>query len=216
MKGAGLFDPHALGVHPRSLSTACWRGFHCLYEVTDAAIGLRELAIGLDAGDAAKAERGELPGLAGAVPEKDQRSGHVYKSLAVKVPFTGGILLADGFIQNLYVHMGFHPAWKYREVHELLFEDGRLLHAQDRSAAMASLRSSRARRRALAATRPARRSSAGSRGPSASTTPGSCRRRSSPRSAATRRPPGGSRCLRTRWHRRSRRLEKPQSYCHQG
>ena len=46
--------------------------------------------------------------------------------------------LADGFIQNLYVHMGFHPAWKYREVHELLFEDGRLLHAQDRSAAMAS------------------------------------------------------------------------------
>ena len=71
MKGAGLFDPHALGVHPRSLSTACWRGFHCLYEVTDAAIGLRELAIGLDAGDAAKAERGELPGLAGAVPGID-------------------------------------------------------------------------------------------------------------------------------------------------
>lgn len=140
MKGTGLFDPHALGVHPRSLSTACWRGFHCLYEVTDAAIELRELAIGLDAGDAAKAERGELPGLEGAVPEKDKWSGHVYKGVAVRVPFTGGILLADGFVQELYVHMGFHPAWKYREVHELLFEDGRLLHAQDRSAAMAALR----------------------------------------------------------------------------
>lgn len=140
MNGGGLFDPRAHGVQPRMLSTACWRGFYCTYEVTDAAIELRELHIGLSGDDLAKAERAELPGLEGHRPTKDEWSGHVYKDIAVRVPFTGGILLADEFIQELYVHMGFHPAWKYREVHELLFEEGKLLHAQDRSSAMAALR----------------------------------------------------------------------------
>jgi hypothetical protein len=36
--------------------------------------------------------------------------------------------------------MGFHPAWKYREVHELVFEKGKLLSATDRSDEMAEFR----------------------------------------------------------------------------
>lgn len=140
MRGSALFDPHDVGVTPRMLSTACWRGFHCLYAVTDTALELRELVIGLSAEDADRARRGALPGFEGLVPAVDGWSGLVYRGMAKRVAFTGGVLLADGFLRDLYVHMGFHPAWKYREVHELLFEDGRLLHAHDRSAAMAELR----------------------------------------------------------------------------
>ena len=50
----------------------------------------------------------------------------VYKGLRHPVPFTGGLLLTRDFIEELYVHMGFHPAWKYREVHELIFRAGEL------------------------------------------------------------------------------------------
>ncbi len=64
----------------------------------------------------------------------------VYRNCTDPVPFTGGILLADGFIQELYTHMGFHPAWKYREVHELIFDKGILTEAHDRSAKMAEHR----------------------------------------------------------------------------
>ncbi len=29
------------------------------------------------------------------------------------VPFTGALLLGERFITSTYVHMGFHPAWKF-------------------------------------------------------------------------------------------------------
>ena len=34
----------------------------------------------------------------------------VYERIGHEIGYTGGLLLADGFIQELYVHMGFHPA----------------------------------------------------------------------------------------------------------
>jgi hypothetical protein len=56
------------------------------------------------------------------------------------VRFSGGLLLGDDFLRDLYVHMGFHPAWKFREVHELVFEKGRVVRESDRSAEMAEFR----------------------------------------------------------------------------
>ena len=32
------------------------------------------------------------------------------------------MLACEGFIDALYVHMGFHPAWKFEHVEELIFE----------------------------------------------------------------------------------------------
>jgi hypothetical protein len=57
------------------------------------------------------------------------------------IPFTGGMLIARGFHKELYVHMGFHPAWKYADVVEVEFEVGRVTSTTDRSEAMAQLRS---------------------------------------------------------------------------
>jgi hypothetical protein len=36
--------------------------------------------------------------------------------------------------------MGFHPAWKFRSVYELIFEKGKLAASHDRSQAMAEFR----------------------------------------------------------------------------
>jgi hypothetical protein len=63
-----------------------------------------------------------------------------YHDLGLPLPFTGGLLLGDGFIRELYEHMGFHPAWKFRKVIELIFADGILTAAHDRSAEMAKIR----------------------------------------------------------------------------
>lgn len=49
-------------------------------------------------------------------------------------------MLGRDFIKELYVHMGFHPAWKYREVHELVFEDGVLQSHKDCSQDMNRVR----------------------------------------------------------------------------
>jgi hypothetical protein len=133
--GRGLFDPQEHGMRPVGRCTACWRGFVCSYRVDGGRLLLDRLAICLD---------GAAPKLFGV--EQKEEGGEirlfdaVYEGLNHPVPYTGGLLLARDFINELYVHMGFHPAWKYREVHELIFESGALKRETDRSAEIAEFR----------------------------------------------------------------------------
>jgi hypothetical protein len=133
--GTGLFDPAAHGMKPVGKGSACWRGFICSYAVQDRKLLLDALAVSLDR---------PAPTLFGVAPKSDKRrfqSFHaIYEELAHVQPYTGGLLLAADFIEELYVHMGFHPAWKYREVHELVFRDGELEQEADRSEQIAEFR----------------------------------------------------------------------------
>lgn len=54
--------------------------------------------------------------------------------------FSGGLLIAKDFIEDLYVHMGFHKPWKYLTVVEFQFDAGVLLSTQDRSVEIAAIR----------------------------------------------------------------------------
>ncbi len=56
------------------------------------------------------------------------------------IDFTGGLLVCDGFLREHYVHMGFHPAWKFTRVEELIFENGALTSREDVSQKMAAIR----------------------------------------------------------------------------
>jgi hypothetical protein len=64
----------------------------------------------------------------------------VVDGLQEAVLFTGGLLLGDDFIVELYVNLGFHPAYTFRVVHELVFSSGRLIEEHDRSTHVAELR----------------------------------------------------------------------------
>jgi hypothetical protein len=132
--GDGLFEPSAHGIITRMASTACWRGFVCRYALTDAALSLDELHVAVD---------GPAPSLLGHAPDSPRLNvgfTAAYRDLAIPVLFSGGMLLARNFIRDLYVHMGFHPAWKYEHVVEAEFDQGRLLRAQDCSSEMAQIR----------------------------------------------------------------------------
>ena len=63
-----------------------------------------------------------------------------YQGLDLPIELDGGILACDGFIRELYVHMGFHPAWKFEYVEELIFERGELVHREDVSSKLAEVR----------------------------------------------------------------------------
>ncbi len=133
--GTGLFDPGEHGMNPIGKCTACWRGFICAYRVGDQALRLDQLSICLN---------GPAPVLFGIQPKsfgaESSLFDFVYEELNYKVPYSGGLLLGLDFIDELYVHMGFHPAWKYREVHELIFDAGNLIQAADRSKEIAQFR----------------------------------------------------------------------------
>src|SRR5262249_48878458 len=122
------------------------------------ALLLTEVHLGLGEEDKAAAARGEGPLLFGKVPRRYTEHGlscnlHTDKvraswessdfkigGIREPIPFTGGLVAGGDFIQEMYVHMGFHPAYKFRTVHELVFDSGRLIEEHDRSAQMAELR----------------------------------------------------------------------------
>jgi hypothetical protein len=126
--GGPLFEPLSYGLNPRFISTACWRGFFCTYSVDDEGLYLKQLHIG-----------GGGQELLGIRPVRENGfNAFVFKRLRLGVSFTGGLLLGRGSIQHRYEC--FHPAWGYREVLELLFEEGRLRRTLDCSKPLAELR----------------------------------------------------------------------------
>ncbi len=117
----GLFVAEAHGITPSMISTACWRGYICWYAVPNQGLILDRL----------------VPGAASTPDDQDIEAGHQLlgrsahrneagpfqgcldlQDLALPVLFSGGLLLSTGFVASTYVHMGFHPAWRYESVAE--------------------------------------------------------------------------------------------------
>lgn len=136
-----LFDPAMLDLKPAAASTACWRGYQAVFALSDARLVLDVLRVNLS-------DDRETPLINGVKPTSPTESSdflgrlfsHDYYGLNYHLDYTGGLLLADGIIRDLYVHMGFHPAWKYETVIELIFDSGSLAREFDRSQAMADTR----------------------------------------------------------------------------
>jgi hypothetical protein len=131
-----LFAPASFGLFPIPASTACWRGNLALYTIRDAQLVLDRLYVNLR----------ELQGpmINGVTPQPPaDRYGmfnNTYGNLNLPIPYSGSMLIGSGFIRELYEHMGFHPAWKYGVVIELMFENGKWKGETDRSESMAELR----------------------------------------------------------------------------
>lgn len=145
VKGVGLFDPYALGLDPMSVNTACHRGYACTYTVEEKTLFLDGIEIGFDRERLDGGEPDPPPPLYGVTPELEGQIGYVYTGIHQPMPYSGGLMLGKDFIVELYVHMGFQPAHKFRKVIELLLVDGRVVNSIDRSREMADVRIRRGR-----------------------------------------------------------------------
>lgn len=139
-----LFDPAVLDLKPVGTCSACWRGYFVEYGLVDRHLAVVNLHANLYEEEAEEYRRLQGPAINGIVPttskeEYDWFNNH-YEKINFHLEYSGGLLLADGFIDELYVHMGFHPAWKYEKVRELVFENGILVGDYDRSEKMAEIR----------------------------------------------------------------------------
>jgi hypothetical protein len=140
IRGEGLFDPEKHGIEPAAPHTACWRGFVCGYAIVDNRLVLDEIEVWSDS-TRWQHNLALLEVLFGEDLELDEGNHRFHASrLGYVIPFTGALLLGDGFIQELDAHMGFHPPSTYKKVLELTFESGLLLSESDRSLQMAEIR----------------------------------------------------------------------------
>ena len=141
-----LFDIAVLDLSPSMASTACWRGYQAVFAVVQSRLVLETLHVNLfRPGEGQHPYQHEVgPTINGVAPSSSRKEfdffNNHYEGLNYHLEYSGGLLLADGFIRSLYVHMGFHPAWKYKTVIELIFEGGVLRDEFDRSERMAEVR----------------------------------------------------------------------------
>lgn len=135
--GGPLFDPADHGIEAMGICTACWRGFVCRYAVVDDRLTLDRLEVFVAGGSP--------PALFGVPPavSADDMFNASYVGLYRPIPFNGRLTIADDFLQERYVHMGFQDASAYRNVWTLTFDRGALTQALDRSAEMAERRDSK-------------------------------------------------------------------------
>lgn len=136
VNGQGLFNPAQYDMVPMSTCSACWRGFLCKYAVVDNKLVLDSLQISLEESSVKDPKiNNKLPS-----DSKDSIFNFHYKGLNLQLDFTGGILIGDGFIEDLYVHMGYHPAWKYKNVIEFYFNNGEMFSYNDVSKKLKQIR----------------------------------------------------------------------------
>jgi hypothetical protein len=143
------FWPSQLGLEPVAPCSACWQGFYARFAISDSRLVLDQLHIFL-AGKNYSPKNG--PSINGVKPKgqgegNDWFNNH-YLDLGYPLKYTGKLLVGANFIHALYVHMGTQLSWKYEEVHELVFKEGVLVEAYDRSEQMVALRQENIRREA--------------------------------------------------------------------
>lgn len=132
-----VFHPSEYGIMPEAACTACWNGFWCVYSVTDDGIFLEDLYV--------NSKDDHYPPIEGVLPEQQNGNAsymghHRYAGLNIRLPYTGRILLSDGSVYVDYIHMGNHHPWAYKELVELVFEEGKLIETNDQSHIAAKIR----------------------------------------------------------------------------
>ena len=84
----------------------------------------------------------ETPEINGVKPIKGENYFALgYVDMDLKARFTGTLLLARDFIQEMYVHMGFQRPMAYREVIEVHINKGDIIEVRDLSEEMERKRS---------------------------------------------------------------------------
>ncbi len=132
VKDSHLFNPKDFNLKPRMASTACYRGFVVEYNCKNNELIVENLLINL-----------EKPSkINGIKPKKIYSYGlkYLYENLNLKLNFTGKILIARDFIDEMYVHMGYQRPIAFKKVIELQIEKGTIINTTDFSSIIAKLR----------------------------------------------------------------------------
>lgn len=125
------FSPLNYDILPEMASTACWRGFVLYYKLDDNYLTLQDMQLNTQ----------EAKKINGVKPKKteDMFKFH-YQDLNLKLDYSGKLLIARDFIDEMYVHMGFQRPISFRKVVELDFNNGELLSVNDLSEQMENRR----------------------------------------------------------------------------
>lgn len=131
-----FFDPSQWGLQPVPPHESCLRGTIATFMMKEESLYLKDLRYWTRQVPPSRLAEGhglKDPHLT-ACPE------YFYEGINAPIPWSGEIVLGRVFLWPLLLPRGFQPAWKYKEVVRLLFEEGNLRAFGDVSKKIARLR----------------------------------------------------------------------------
>lgn len=132
-----LFDSAKWGLEPISPHGACLRGTIATFHVKEDSLYLNDLRYWT--------RQTPPPSIVAGKLSRDENAegcpGYLYEGISAMIPWSGEIVLGCAFLWPLLLPRGFQPAWKYKEVVQLLFAGGILQAFGDVSKKIARLRS---------------------------------------------------------------------------
>lgn len=136
------FDPKTLGIEPESISSACWRGFWCTYEISNKGFVLKDLYIHTKDDKYPPINRSTshidvidhvgISGIAGATSFGNGGYRN-YKELSLPMDYTGNILIGRNFLNHYYLHLGYQRFYTYELLVEIVVVNGKIIKMFDRS-----------------------------------------------------------------------------------
>jgi hypothetical protein len=133
INGPSLFNPEDYDLNPIMAHTACYRGYVASFNCRNNELVIESLLLN---------QQDKPPKINGIKPKKTSTSGlkYQYSDLNQKLNFTGKILIAKDFINEMYVHMGYQRPIAFETVIELQIDKGNITNVADFSPIIAKLR----------------------------------------------------------------------------
>ena len=130
-----LIDLRSYGLKPVSMHSANTRGELVRFRILDNTLLVSDLQVGSL----------EAPPALGGVEATTDEYGQVWTYLGLDLPvdFTGDLVIGADPLLDVYVHVGFLPAWHYERVLAFAIESGNVTASEDRSEQVAAYRSER-------------------------------------------------------------------------
>ena len=141
-----IFTPEEFGISTFMSTTACRRGYHLTYEISDKTLYLEKMLLNTKNPKHIKdiAPRSTEEGKKSPYGnEKAQREGNarrtkyynmfklVYENLHHKIDFSGIVYIGKKIARGYSIHMGNQPLWTYEGVLELIIENGNVVKRND-------------------------------------------------------------------------------------
>lgn len=133
LKGESLPAPQDFGMTPIPISTTCYRGYYAGYALINEHLCLTSLTL--------KEQTNTYTPIDNQAGQWDTNtSSRSYHGLSLPTTFSGRLLLGRGFINSMYIHMGFQKPVAYQQVIELWLHHGQLIDYFDLSKKVAQQR----------------------------------------------------------------------------
>ncbi|MFW9922381.1 MAG: hypothetical protein ACFFDW_03730 [Candidatus Thorarchaeota archaeon] len=132
IKGSELFYPEAYGLKLIMAGTACYNGYILTFKCDNDEFILDELLI------RTQEEPVEINNIRAEKYEGNWAPmfSHHYSNLQLKRNFTGEIIIAREFIEEMYVHMGYQSPRAFRQVYRLKIIEDKIMEVIDLSKTM--------------------------------------------------------------------------------